>query len=108
MQGTVVSVEVAAGDQVQAGQPVIVLESMKMEHVVTATAAGVVAEVKVATGETVMPGDLLVDVDTATASVAAAEVEVADITVDVAHVRKDLSDVQDRHALGLDEARPDA
>lgn len=36
MQGTVVSIEVAAGDAVSPGQPLVIIESMKMEHVVEA------------------------------------------------------------------------
>jgi len=53
MQGTVVSVDVAAGDTVRAGQPVVILESMKMEHVVVAECDGVVVGIAVAVGDTV-------------------------------------------------------
>ena len=60
MQGTVVSVDVAVGDTVAAGQQVLVLESMKMEHVIAANSTGVVEDIAVAVGQTVYPGDLLV------------------------------------------------
>ena len=53
MVATVVRVEVGPGEVVRAGQPVVVLESMKMEHLVRAPRAGVVAAVDVAAGETV-------------------------------------------------------
>ncbi len=43
LQGTVVSVAVSAGDAVAAGQALVVLESMKMEHVVVAEVSGTVA-----------------------------------------------------------------
>ena len=57
--GTVVSVDVREGDVVRAGTPLVVLESMKMEQVVAAPAAGVVEKVHVEVGATVAPGDEL-------------------------------------------------
>jgi biotin carboxyl carrier protein len=53
MPGRVVKVLVAKGDEVQAGQGLLVLEAMKMENEVRARAAGVVAEVHVTSGMTV-------------------------------------------------------
>ena len=63
MPGTVVRVAVVAGDKVEAGAPVVILEAMKMEHVVTAPAAGVVAEVAVQAGQAVDAGAELARVD---------------------------------------------
>jgi len=59
MPGTVVRVAVAKGDTVSAGQTVLVLEAMKMEHVVGAPADGVVRELHAAAGETVDTGTVL-------------------------------------------------
>ncbi|HZQ26824.1 MAG TPA: acetyl-CoA carboxylase biotin carboxylase subunit [Acidimicrobiales bacterium] len=59
MQGTIVKVLVAAGDAVEVGQPVCVLEAMKMENNVTAEKAGTVAEIKVKPGDTVGAGDVV-------------------------------------------------
>ncbi len=59
MPGTVVSVAVAVGDEVVAGQPVLVLEAMKMQHTVSAPHDGVVAEIDVATGVQVAAGSVL-------------------------------------------------
>jgi propionyl-CoA carboxylase alpha chain len=49
----------AVGDQVTAGQPLLWLEAMKMEHVITAPAAGVIAELPVAAGQQVQVGSVL-------------------------------------------------
>ncbi|BBJ42967.1 acetyl-/propionyl-CoA carboxylase subunit alpha [Streptomyces antimycoticus] len=60
MPGTVVRVaEVAVGDRVEAGQPLLWLEAMKMEHRVTAPAAGVITALHATTGRQVEVGALL-------------------------------------------------
>src|SRR5690349_18157243 len=106
MQGTVVSIDVATGDVVRPGQQLVVLESMKMEHVVASEHAGTVAEIAINVGETVMPGDALVFVEVGASADASAPVEVA--SVDPEHVRADLAEVIERHDIGLDRRRPDA
>jgi acetyl/propionyl-CoA carboxylase alpha subunit len=63
MPGAVVRVLVAVGDGVTVGQPLVVLEAMKMEHTVAAPAAGTVATVSVTTGQQVDAGTVLVVVD---------------------------------------------
>ncbi len=60
MAGTVFKVLVKPDDQVQPGQDVIVLESMKMEIPLQTEAAGTVAEVKVKEGEFVNEGGVLI------------------------------------------------
>jgi propionyl-CoA carboxylase alpha chain len=59
MPGVVLDVRVEAGQRVAAGQTLVVLEAMKMEHHMAAPADGVVAEVRVAAGEQVENGALL-------------------------------------------------
>jgi acetyl/propionyl-CoA carboxylase alpha subunit len=54
--GKVVAVHVVVGDLVEAGQKLVTLEAMKMEHPVTAPEAGVVSEIRVAVGDTVEEG----------------------------------------------------
>ncbi|MEM7441017.1 MAG: biotin/lipoyl-containing protein, partial [Pseudomonadota bacterium] len=63
MPGLVKSVTVAAGDSVEAGQVLAVLEAMKMEHQMRAPFAGTVAKVPVATGDQVSDGALIVEMD---------------------------------------------
>lgn len=63
MPGTVVAVHVALGDDVVAGQPLLTLEAMKMEHTVSATVAGRVEALSAAAGETVDQGATLVVID---------------------------------------------
>jgi biotin carboxyl carrier protein len=53
MPGRVIKVLVAPGDEVAVGQPVLVVEAMKMENELKAKTAGTVAEVHVAVGDTV-------------------------------------------------------
>jgi propionyl-CoA carboxylase alpha chain len=59
MPGTVVRIAAAVGDQVTAGQPLLWLEAMKMEHVIAAPAAGIVADLPVAAGQQVEVGSVL-------------------------------------------------
>jgi acetyl-CoA/propionyl-CoA carboxylase biotin carboxyl carrier protein len=63
MQGTIVKVLVNAGDTVEAGQALLVLEAMKMENHISAERGGTVAEVRVAAGETVGTGTVLVVIE---------------------------------------------
>ncbi|HEU5363002.1 MAG TPA: biotin carboxylase N-terminal domain-containing protein [Gaiellaceae bacterium] len=62
MPGTVIKVNVAAGDRVSAREPLVVLEAMKMETPLLAPYDGVVAAVHVAEGDRVAGGTLLVEV----------------------------------------------
>ena len=63
MSGTVVAVFVKAGDEVDRGAPLVVLEAMKMEHTIAAPAKGRVVAVNFAVGDRVAEGADLVDVD---------------------------------------------
>jgi len=63
MQGTILRVMVDAGQAVEAGQTVCILEAMKMENHITATREGKVAEVAVSTGDVVEMGQPLVFIE---------------------------------------------
>ena len=59
MQGTVLTVEVTDGEDVQPGQVVCVVEAMKMENEITAPRAGTVSELSVAAGQPVTTGQVI-------------------------------------------------
>jgi geranyl-CoA carboxylase alpha subunit len=63
MSGRVVAVLVRPGDKVAAGQPIMTLEAMKMEHVHTAGVAGTVSAIDVAEGEQVTTGKIVVEIE---------------------------------------------
>jgi geranyl-CoA carboxylase alpha subunit len=65
MNGRVVAVLVKPGDKVAAGQAVMTLEAMKMEHVHTAGVAGTVSTIDVAEGEQVTTGKIVVEIEAA-------------------------------------------
>lgn len=105
LQGTIISVDVAVGDEVAEGQSVAVMEAMKMEHLITApwsgTVTGVVVEVGTAVFEghpllLVEPGDVVGDAVDASAE------------VDLDAIRPDLAEAIERHDIGLDHRRPAA
>jgi acetyl-CoA/propionyl-CoA carboxylase biotin carboxyl carrier protein len=59
MQGTVLAVEVAEGDEVEAGQVICIVEAMKMENEISAHRDGVVSELSVAPGQAVSAGQVV-------------------------------------------------
>ena len=65
MQGTVLSVAVSVGSEIQAGELICVVEAMKMENELVAHRDGVVAELNVAAGEQVALGDVVCVIDAA-------------------------------------------
>ncbi len=105
ISGTVVSIDVGVGDSIRRGQQVAVMEAMKMEHVVASTVTGVIREIRAAANQTLLEGVALLIVDAVEDGeniVASAE------SIDPDHVRPDLAELQQRRALTLDPARPDA
>ena len=62
LPGTINDIKVAVGQEVAKGQTVVVLEAMKMENNIDSDRAGKVLEVKVAKGDTVMEGSILVTI----------------------------------------------
>jgi excisionase family DNA binding protein len=63
MPGSIVAVRAGAGSLVDVGDPVVVLDAMKMEHAVASSITGTVAEVRVRAGDQVARGDVLAIVE---------------------------------------------
>ena len=105
LQGTIVTIDVAAGDTVREGQLLLVMNAMKMEHEVHAEASGIVREVTVSAGDTIYEGHPVILIDEATVD---ASGEAVEEEIDLDYVRPDLAEVHERHAATLDENRPDA
>ncbi|MFQ5558861.1 MAG: biotin/lipoyl-containing protein, partial [Acidimicrobiales bacterium] len=102
--GTVVSVDVAEGDLVAEGGQLLVIESMKMEHVVSAPFGALVRRVTVSRGDPVAEGQPVVHLEPADVE----DTSTANIDeVDPDHIRPDLAEVLDRHEITNDRHRPD-
>ena len=65
MPGLLVRVNVQPGDEVQVGQPLVVMEAMKMENELRSTASGIVGSVRVQPGVAVEKGAVLVELRSA-------------------------------------------
>ncbi len=105
MQGTIVSLSVKEGDAVAAGQPLLVMDAMKMQHEIASPARGYVRRIAVEAGETIYEGHALLFVEEADVEVKGAAVEEK---IDLDHVRPDLAEYFDRRAMTLDDRRPEA
>jgi acetyl-CoA carboxylase carboxyltransferase component len=105
LQGTVVQVPVAPGDVVAPGEPVVIIESMKMEHVVRSPGAGSVLSLSTQLGDLVSVGDALALIESrGDPDVEAVGREVVDLDA----VRPDLAELHHRRSLVLDAGRPEA
>jgi acetyl/propionyl-CoA carboxylase alpha subunit len=105
LQGTVVETSVAEGDLVRAGQALLVMSAMKMEHVVPAPVSGVIVRVTVAPGDTVADGATLAWIEPREAGGDAID---PSGDADPDRIRPDLAELIERKALLSDEARPEA
>ncbi|PPR33665.1 MAG: Biotin carboxylase [Alphaproteobacteria bacterium MarineAlpha9_Bin6] len=105
MQGTVVGIDVSAGDKVRGGQNILIMEAMKMEHVIVSNRSGFIRELAVSVGDTVFEGYPLVFLEADEVQESMTE---ESVDVDIDHVRDDLAAVQKRHSLGYDHERPEA
>jgi acetyl-CoA carboxylase carboxyltransferase component len=104
--GVVVSLAYEAEQPVGAGTALLVLEAMKMEHEVLAETGGVVRRVEVAVGDSVEEGQTLLVMSPNGELEASAAPPGVEPHAD--EQRADLEAVRERHAIGLDAARPEA
>jgi acetyl-CoA carboxylase carboxyltransferase component len=105
VHGAVIGIEVRAGEQVAAGQVLLVQEAMKMEVALEAPSAGVVRAVLAAVGDVLAEGTQVLEFEASTNNAAPAATAVA---TDTGAPREDALRLQARRALTLDAARPDA
>jgi acetyl-CoA carboxylase carboxyltransferase component len=105
MQALVVSVRVDVGDTVGAGQTLLILEAMKMEHIVAVEQSGTVQQVLVEPDAMVAAGDVLVMLQAAD-HIGTLTNPLEETSLD--DIRPDLAEVNERHAFGLDANRPEA
>jgi acetyl-CoA carboxylase carboxyltransferase component len=102
--GTVIALAHQPDEPVAAGEALVVLEAMKMEHEIVAETAGVLTRLDVSVGETVEEGQLLAVLEPGAAPSPSED----GAQPDAEEPRHDLQAVLDRHTLTRDEARPDA
>ncbi len=105
MPATVLSIAVEVGTLVAEGTPVLVLEAMKMEHVLEAPESGRVTAIAIVLGQTIDEGERLLVIDRS--EVDAAAIATTEV-IDLDRIRRDLAEAHARQALTQDEARPKA
>jgi len=103
LQGTVVSIPVAEGDVVRPGQQVAIIESMKMEHLVTAEQGGSVIRIAAGDGVTLMQGEPILYI---APQDVASDLATEETAIDLDHIRPDLAEMFARQGNTLDENRP--
>ncbi|MBC5784089.1 biotin carboxylase [Ramlibacter sp. USB13] len=108
LQAQVVQWLVSPGDTVRAGDVVVILEAMKMEHEVRSPGTGRVRERLFAEGETVDEREVLLVLEELGEAASAPTPALPRRGREEGRTREDLQRVLDRHALTLDEARPQA
>ena len=105
IQGTIIEILVAEGDSVAAGQDVIIMNAMKMEHVLQAELGGIVRELTVSVGDIIWESHPLAFIEPA--DVGPAQDGGGD-EVDLDYIRPDLALANERHEIILDHRRPAA
>ena len=105
LQGTIVSLDISEGDEVHVGQQLLIMESMKMEHVISAETSGIIRQLTVSQGDAVFEGHPLAFIEETEVAVTAVE-KATDVDLD--YIRPDLAEIVERHELGMDAARPEA
>ena len=105
LTGTVIGIAVGAGDQVEPGDELLILESMKMEHAVVSQDAGKILDVTARIGETVTAGTPLVVIEPREHDEAG---DLQQAEVDLDRVRADLDEAIRRHRIGSDSYRREA
>jgi acetyl-CoA carboxylase carboxyltransferase component/biotin carboxyl carrier protein len=105
LQGTIINIAVAIGNALREGDPLLIMESMKMEHVVSSPISGIVRAINVSLGDTVFEGHTVVLLEP---TVFAGIEKVAPEHIELDYIRPDLAAVLERQRGTLDASRPAA
>ena len=104
IQGTIIEILIAEGDAVQAGQELMVMSAMKMEHVISAENAGLIRQITVQVGDTIYEGHPLLFLEPTGEG---AELGRVEAEIDLDRIRPDLQLNRDLHEMILDHKRPE-
>lgn len=105
VQGVLVSLAVQPGEQVNAGQQLAVMESMKMEFEVKAECSGIIRALAASPGDNLFAGNPLLFIEP---TGAAGTEQFDEQQIDLQHIRADLQEVLQRRAELTDAERPEA
>jgi acetyl/propionyl-CoA carboxylase alpha subunit len=104
LQGMIIELKVTEGDTVRKGEPVAVMEALKMEHVIHADDAGIVREITLEVGDTIFQDTPILFIEPQDIE---GEYESGE-TIDLDSIRPDVAEAQHFHHLTTDEARAEA
>ncbi len=104
IQGTIIEILVGEGDSVVAGQDIVIMNAMKMEHVLAAEIGGIVQEITVAIGDIIWEGHPIAFIEPADVGPA---LEGGSGNIDLDYIRPDLQRNIDLHEALLDHNRPE-
>lgn len=105
MQGTIVSIDIQPGQEIREGQALLVMNAMKMEHVIQASCDGQLADLMVRKGDTVAVNQPLVTIEKQELT---SETVDTNEEVDLEYIRPDLAEFLQRKEFTHDSKRPDA
>jgi len=105
LQGTIISTSISQGDEVYKGQELLIMDAMKMEHVIEAPISGIVRLIAVKANDSVFEDHGLVYIEEG--DVQSKDLEEA-AELDPDYIRPDLKEAIERHSYGLDENRETA
>ncbi|MCH7744449.1 MAG: ATP-grasp domain-containing protein, partial [Chloroflexi bacterium] len=105
IQGTIILITVSEGDEIRIGQEFLIMEAMKMEHVIKADTSGIIKKINVAPGDIIVEGHPLIFIEEADLGEA---ILVVEDEIDLDYIRPDLAETYARHAYTFDENRPEA
>ena len=102
LQGTILEVSIQVDDEVYEGQELMIMDAMKMEHVIESPVSGIVRLVTVENGDAVFEDHGLVFIEQKEVSRGATQ---SSEKMDLDYIRPDLAEAYERHSYGLDENR---